>query len=72
MNSVGADVEFMRMKAYDFTAFIAATYVLGCLFFCLQVFEYIQATFTIDAGIWGSIFYMLTALHGFHVVCGGM
>lgn len=46
------------------------TVSLGLFFSCLQLFEYIQAPFTISDSIYGSVFYMLTGFHGFHVLIG--
>jgi len=44
---------------------IFAFYFLGC-----QAYEYTHASFSINDGSYGSIFYMLTGLHGFHVIVG--
>jgi cytochrome c oxidase subunit 3 len=43
---------------------------LGILFTCLQAYEYAEAAFTIDSGIYGSAFYIATGFHGFHVIVG--
>lgn len=45
---------------------------LGLLFTCLQIIEYINAGFSINSGIYGSVFYMLTGLHGLHVLLGSI
>jgi cytochrome c oxidase subunit 3 len=42
----------------------------GLFFLFIQYIEYCNATFTISDGIYGSVFYMLTGLHGFHVAMG--
>ena len=44
--------------------------VLGVIFLGFQAFEYIEATFTLDGGIYPSTFYLATGFHGFHVFVG--
>ena len=50
---------------------LIATVVLGVLFFALQAYEYGHAYaemgLTLNSGIYGSTFYMLTGFHGLHV-----
>lgn len=43
---------------------------LGILFSLLQFLEYGLTKFTINDGLYGSVFFMLTGLHGFHVIVG--
>lgn len=43
---------------------------LGIYFLLLQWYEYTTAAFHINDSVFGSIFYMLTGLHGFHVMIG--
>jgi heme/copper-type cytochrome/quinol oxidase subunit 3 len=47
---------------------VACTY--GLLFSWLQFLEYGLAGFAINDGIYGSVFYMATGFHGFHVIVG--
>jgi len=46
------------------------TISLGLLFIFSQAGEYFDATFNITEGIYPSTFYLLTGLHGFHVIVG--
>ncbi len=53
---------------------LAATVVLGLIFVALQIYEYRHAyhelNLTLESGVYGSTFYMLTGFHGFHVTMG--
>ena len=55
---------------------LAATFLLGFLFIGLQAEEYIHAytelNLTLDAGIYGNTFFMLTGFHGLHVTLGAI
>lgn len=48
--------------------YIAVT--LGIFFSWLQYLEYGLTKYTLVDGMYGSTFFMLTGLHGFHVVIG--
>jgi len=56
--------------------FLAATFLLGFLFVGLQAQEYGHAwnelNLTLNSGIYGSTFYMLTGFHGLHVTIGAI
>ena len=49
-----------------------ATAVLGFIFLGCQVYEYGHAEFAFNSGVYGSLFYMLTGFHGFHVLVGSI
>jgi len=40
------------------------------MFILLQGYEYNEASFDITDSVYSSTFYMLTGLHGFHVIVG--
>ena len=53
---------------------LMATVALGFLFLGLQAYEYIHAyselNLTLESGMYGTTFYMLTVFHGLHVTLG--
>jgi cytochrome c oxidase subunit 3 len=55
-------------------SWLSLTVALGVLFLVLQAMEYIEAYdhygLTLDSGIYGSTFFLLTGFHGFHVTLG--
>ncbi len=56
--------------------FLATTFILGFIFVLLQAEEYIEAyqhmNLTLESGIYGSTFFMLTGFHGMHVTIGAL
>ncbi|WP_299489962.1 cytochrome c oxidase subunit 3 [uncultured Shewanella sp.] len=55
-------------------AWLGVTIILGVVFLMLQVLEYTHAYqvmgLTLDAGVYGSTFFLLTGIHGMHVTLG--
>lgn len=54
----------------EFIGGLTVTVILGLIFTALQAYEYHEAVFAFDEGIYPSIFYMATGFHGFHVIVG--
>ena len=52
-----------------------ATVLLGLIFLFCQGYEYFHAynelNLTLNSGVYGSTFFLLTGFHGFHVFLGG-
>ena len=46
------------------------TVILGFIFSLFQAYEYANAFFTIKDTVYGSVFYLSTGFHGFHVIVG--
>jgi cytochrome c oxidase subunit 3 len=57
-----------------FNLWLGLTVLLGMIFVVLQIAEYYEAYvhfgLTLNSGIYGSTFFMLTGFHGFHVFMG--
>lgn len=49
---------------------LVCTIVLAILFTAFQALEYVESSFTISDGAYGSTFFMATGFHGFHVFIG--
>jgi cytochrome c oxidase subunit 3 len=58
------------------TIFLALTFILGFIFMGFQAYEYIHAyselNLTLNTGMYGSTFFMLTGFHGLHVTLGAI
>ncbi|MBN7797104.1 cytochrome c oxidase subunit 3 [Parahaliea mediterranea] len=57
-----------------FNLWLGLTVLLGIIFVFVQAYEYYEAYehfgLTLNSGIYGSTFFMLTGFHGFHVMMG--
>jgi cytochrome c oxidase subunit 3 len=55
---------------------LVATLLLGVIFLGLQAYEYVHAyselNLTLESGIYGTTFFMLTGFHGAHVTVGAL
>nr|YP_009029832.1 cytochrome c oxidase subunit III [Botrylloides giganteus]CCO25726.1 cytochrome c oxidase subunit III [Botrylloides giganteus] len=51
---------------------LAFTLGLGAFFTGLQGMEYYESSFNISDSIYGSVFFMATGFHGFHVIVGSL
>jgi cytochrome c oxidase subunit 3 len=67
----------MRIRRGDRTGLnraVAVTLVLGIIFLGIQLYDYYELItheqFTIDSGIYGTLFYTMTGFHGAHVLGG--
>lgn len=62
-----------QLTVYNFNAAYEAlvcSFFLGLLFLFFQWVEYATLSFNIYSGVFGSLFYLLTGFHGFHVLIG--
>ena len=59
-------------KRNDVIFGIISTIAYGLLFSLIQYYEYVEAPFNINDGIYGSLFFLLTGFHGFHVFVGSI
>jgi cytochrome c oxidase subunit 3 len=69
-----AHVGLEKAKRTQLLVLLAFTIVLGSIFICLQMLEYVHAyrdlNLTLDSGVYGNTFFLLTGFHGMHVTLG--
>jgi len=62
---------WMKMKDWNKAVSYSITCILfGYLFLIMQLEEYMHLLFDISDSVFGSIFYLMTGFHGFHVIIG--
>nr|QDP14184.1 cytochrome c oxidase subunit III [Vasticardium flavum] len=54
----------------DLISGLSMTVLLGATFLMLQMYEYWWLSFSMNDGVYGSCFYIMTGFHGMHVVAG--
>ena len=63
-------------KRKQLTVFLLVTVLLGFVFLALQAQEYVHAyqelNLTLQSGVYGNTFYLLTGFHGMHVTIGAL
>lgn len=67
-----AYMSFTKGDMKRFKILLITTMVLGSIFLAGQVREYLTSNLSISDTIYGSTFYLITGLHGFHVLMGLM
>ncbi len=60
----------LHNRRSDATLYTFLTVQLGIIFLFCQMLEYNHASYTLSSGAYGTVFYMLTGFHGFHVFLG--
>ncbi len=69
-----AHLGILNSDKRKFNLWLGISVLLGMVFVGLQILEYYEAYahygLTLNSGIYGSTFFMLTGFHGFHVVMG--
>lgn len=65
--------KLLKLRFYSFSmVFLQVTIILSYLFLVLQFMEYCTAGFSLNDGVYGSIFFVLTGFHGLHVIIGSI
>ncbi len=67
-----AYMSFSSGNLQRFKVLLIITMVLGTIFIAGQILEYLNSGLGITDTIYGSTFYLITGLHGFHVIMGLM
>jgi len=65
-----AQTSIKNGNRFGLRAGMLSTFLLGCTFLFIQINEYAHIGFSPQDDIFGTVFYCLTGLHGFHVFIG--
>jgi cytochrome c oxidase subunit III len=76
LSLTGAHDALRKKNQSQFNALLIVTLLLGFAFIAMQVVEYVEAYthlgLTLQTGIYGSTFFILTGFHGAHVTIGSL
>lgn len=62
---------FLRLEKFTYSiSALIVTIILAVFFIFIQLFEFVTSPFSINDSLYGSIFFILTGFHGFHVLIG--
>jgi len=67
-----AHYSLLGMDRDQTLSYLLFTILLGAIFTSIQAFEYTMAPFSMSDGVFGSLFYFGTGLHGFHIIVGSI
>jgi cytochrome c oxidase subunit III len=67
---IWADWSIRRGRQLPMKLGLALTFILGAIFLGLQVYELTHEPFSPDVNSYSSAFYVITCLHGLHVIAG--
>lgn len=67
-----AHFSLLNNNLVEYKVIIIITISLAFIFTSLQLYEYCNAPFTIADSAYGSIFFLATGFHGFHVIIGSI
>ena len=59
-----------KVRISESLTWSTATMMLGSIFVLVQAYEYYWCQFSSAEGAYGSLFFLITGLHGFHVIVG--